>query len=494
MTQRSAEPHIVRLLPVLDEEDILERNLRWWQAAGIPTIAVDCGSADASAEICARGLGDGQVIRLERLDHATPWPVLADRLLELAREEAAGLVVLAAADEFFETEDGTSLRQALARDLANSRTRMRFDVMEFCWSTADDATEPDVLLRMGHYRHHGAASSFRAYVLDESLDLSNPRAIGSDAEQRSSPRKYVNRHYPLRSERQAAARVEARRLEPFFIGSICSPLARVTEDAEALRLPAEWLTAHQPQHWIRRDTASRALLARTAGELGDARRACAALRRDVAVVSRRYGEVLHYNERLATGSATESASSRWYDEMYEVNQRLYDVEPQDSVYFPAWSALATRVPERAAILEVGCGSGQLAQLLLGESARSYVGFDFSSRAIELARRRVPHGDFRVADARNTALFDEASYNLVVCTEVLEHVDDDRALLRRISPGVRVLATVPTFDSTTHVRFFDDAAEAQKRYRAELTGLTVTPVELRTAGALLLLDGTTPDRT
>lgn len=486
------KPHIVRLLPVLDEADVLEQNLRWWQGAGIPTIAVECGSSDASPEICRQALHSGHLIRLERLGKAVGWKLAAQRLLELAQEETADVVVLAGADEFFETEDGSPLREALEQDLAEGRTRMRFDVMEFCWSTADDDDELDVVARMRHYRHHSAASSFRAFVLDPSLDLSNPRAIRSAAPQKSSSRTYVNRHYPLRSKRQATSRVKAQRLKPFFIGSIVSPLAGVIDSVEALRLPSEWLNRHGSGRWVRRDGASRALLTRTATDLREARRTSQDFKRSLATLSRRYGELLLENERLTNGSET-GASSRWYDQMYVVNRQLYDVEPRASAYFPAWRALLDRLPDKAAILEVGCGSGQLAQLLLQAGHQPYVGFDFSREAIDMARRRLPEGEFVVADARTTDLFESATYDVAVCTEVLEHVDDDRGLLRRVPPGVRVIATVPTFDSTTHLRFFPEASDAYERYRRELEDLTVTVLDLEGRGALLLLDGRTPSR-
>lgn len=179
--------------------------------------------------------------------------------------------------------------------------------------------------------------------------------------------------------------------------------------------------------------------------------------------------------------------------MYVVNRQLYDVEPRASAYFPAWRTLLDRLPDKAAILEVGCGSGQLAQLLVQEGHQPYVGFDFSREAIDMARRRLPEGEFVVADARTTDLFESAAYDVAVCTEVLEHVDDDRGLLRRIPPGVRVIATVPTFDSTTHLRFFPEASDAYERYRRELEDLTVTVLDMEGRGALLLLDGRTPSR-
>lgn len=54
----------------------------------------------------------------------------------------------------------------------------------------------------------------------------------------------------------------------------------------------------------------------------------------------------------------------------------------------AFEILAPRVPGKR-ILELGCGSGLLATRLLEAGARSYAGFDFSSKAIERAKSLNP---------------------------------------------------------------------------------------------------------
>ncbi|MHC4985658.1 MAG: class I SAM-dependent methyltransferase [Planctomycetota bacterium] len=57
-----------------------------------------------------------------------------------------------------------------------------------------------------------------------------------------------------------------------------------------------------------------------------------------------------------------------------------------------------------AILEIGCGAGQLAHYLHDLGLRRYVGVDFSPAAIELARAASPQA-FEVADIRDPGTFD-----------------------------------------------------------------------------------------
>ena len=102
-------------------------------------------------------------------------------------------------------------------------------------------------------------------------------------------------------------------------------------------------------------------------------------------------------------------------------------------------------------------------MLLGK-VRSYVGLDFAPRLISEARRYEPRGDFRVADLRTDPIPDAEVY---VANEVLEHLDNDLGLLRRLPKGSTVVLSVPSFDSRSHVRHFPKPSSARNRYGAAL---------------------------
>jgi SAM-dependent methyltransferase len=102
------------------------------------------------------------------------------------------------------------------------------------------------------------------------------------------------------------------------------------------------------------------------------------------------------------------------------------------------------LPASPRVLDAGCGTGRN----LREYARlgPTRGVDSSPEAIELCRRR---GAENVAAAPVEDLpFDDASFELVCATDVLEHLDDDRAALRELRrvtvPGGVLLATVPAY--------------------------------------------------
>jgi trans-aconitate methyltransferase len=136
---------------------------------------------------------------------------------------------------------------------------------------------------------------------------------------------------------------------------------------------------------------------------------------------------------------------------------------QGNPYQRLWEASAALVPDGCSVVELGCGTGRLASLLVAR-ARTYVGVDFSPRCIAEAQRFVPGAAFALADLRSDQLIDAEVY---VANEVLEHLDDDLGLLSRIPRGALVIVSVPSFDSASHVRHFPEPDDARARYASAL---------------------------
>lgn len=82
------------------------------------------------------------------------------------------------------------------------------------------------------------------------------------------------------------------------------------------------------------------------------------------------------------------------------------------------------------VLDVGCGQGSFLQELQKEFPHIEPhGIDVSSSAVELARRRVAGGQFSVMDVTHEFL--DVKCDLVVCSEVLEHIPDDQLALQNL---------------------------------------------------------------
>ncbi len=95
-------------------------------------------------------------------------------------------------------------------------------------------------------------------------------------------------------------------------------------------------------------------------------------------------------------------------------------------------------------LDLGCGDGGTSGIYLTEHARSYVGVDVSGAAIELAKARGFNA-IRVDDA-SLLPFGDGSFDVVVCSEVLEHLLEPQLAtaeaFRVLRQGGRFIVTVP----------------------------------------------------
>ena len=126
------------------------------------------------------------------------------------------------------------------------------------------------------------------------------------------------------------------------------------------------------------------------------------------------------------------------------------------------------------ILDVGTSTGTNLRMLQDLGFRQVIGLDSSEQAIRFCAEKkfgnVHHGD--VCDLP----FAEASFDLVLATDILEHVADDSLAMREIArvlkPGGWALVTVPAFQSLWGLQ--DQVAHHLRRYRlAQIKGVVET---------------------
>jgi SAM-dependent methyltransferase len=122
------------------------------------------------------------------------------------------------------------------------------------------------------------------------------------------------------------------------------------------------------------------------------------------------------------------------------------------------------LPQDARILDVGTSTGTNLRMLRDAGYTNVLGLDPSEESIRwTAAKGLPEvikGD--VCDLP----FDTGSFDMVLATDVLEHVDDDaRAvaeIARTLKPGGHVLITVPSFEMLWGLQ--DVVAHHKRRYR------------------------------
>lgn len=102
------------------------------------------------------------------------------------------------------------------------------------------------------------------------------------------------------------------------------------------------------------------------------------------------------------------------------------------------------------LLDIGSGQGDLLAAARERwPSAALTGVEISAQGIEVARRKLPDGEFHLVDLMSdgTPPQERAGWAThAVCSEVLEHVDDPVAVMRHarawLAPGCRVVVTVP----------------------------------------------------
>ena len=125
----------------------------------------------------------------------------------------------------------------------------------------------------------------------------------------------------------------------------------------------------------------------------------------------------------------------------QVPPDYYDLGIQKNLFQKLWhtkklNEVLKLLPKRKdgktiKVLDIGCSSAILTNEISKTLKKSKVtGLDSYKAAIDFARSKYPHIDFVTADAPKLPFADK-SFDLVVCTETLEHVIDPKKSLEEM---------------------------------------------------------------
>ena len=156
----------------------------------------------------------------------------------------------------------------------------------------------------------------------------------------------------------------------------------------------------------------------------------------------------------------------FYNEVFSRSD-LYKKSYKDTPYITVWSKIVGYVNSRGmqSILELGCGTGQLAHYLAENGFKDYLGVDFSSQAISMAQDNfLKHGlkGSFISEDINKFNFDSFNYDCVISTAFLEHIGNDVDILSRVRSGSLIIGTLPNKDSAGHVHFYPDSDEVSEK--------------------------------
>lgn len=174
-------------------------------------------------------------------------------------------------------------------------------------------------------------------------------------------------------------------------------------------------------------------------------------------------ELRKRRERSAR-SVTRHNDRKAYERLYASPDLLADyLRPARLRFYDEVADLCAELAPLS-IVDVGCGTGHLLAAVLeriGQRADA-VGVDYADSAIARARALLPSAEWRVGDIYALPPDLNGRFDLVLCTEVLEHVPRPTEALERLSrlraPTGRLVLTVPdgTLDDWEgHVNFWGE---------------------------------------
>lgn len=166
-------------------------------------------------------------------------------------------------------------------------------------------------------------------------------------------------------------------------------------------------------------------------------------------------------------------TAEWYDVAMTEENAPAMLPLEESPWLSVYETLVVMIGPEEEVVDLGCGTGRFLELLRRSGHYApMTGVDWSEAALEEAFRYVESKDLvklQLQDLSEWQADPERFGNTVyVCSEVLEHLEDDVALVRRIPPGHRFLFTVPNFHSASHMRVFEHVGDLWERYAALVT--------------------------
>jgi ubiquinone/menaquinone biosynthesis C-methylase UbiE len=114
---------------------------------------------------------------------------------------------------------------------------------------------------------------------------------------------------------------------------------------------------------------------------------------------------------------------------------------EETSRYGAWMCEVMQSHLRGHVLEVGCGSGNYTEHYANVSAVERVtAIDLDPRVIEMARKKCQRNDVRF-EIMNLHDLADSVFDCVVCSNVMEHIDDDRSFVSALHRVIKKEGTL-----------------------------------------------------
>jgi len=205
---------IIGMIPVYNDEDIIEEVIEHLLSQGLELVVLDNGSTDATYEKCRKFVGKG-ILKLHQFKtEFYQWDLILRMLYDMALVQKPDWVIRSDSDEFLESgEKGVTLKDAIIRADAEGYNLIQFDRFDFFMTDNDNESARSIKEKMPYYSYQGNWV-YRAWKYFPGIRIGDaeghypifPLASGY----KIYAKKFVLRHYTFRSKEQAEKKMKQR--------------------------------------------------------------------------------------------------------------------------------------------------------------------------------------------------------------------------------------------------------------------------------------------
>ena len=202
------------MLPVFNEEDIIEEVIEHLISQGLKLVVLDNGSTDKSFQICEKFLDKG-IIKLEQFKSSTfQWSLLGRKLYDMAIFESPEWVLRSDADQYLESGiKNLTLKDAISQADAEGYNIIQFNRFDFFITDNDNESLKSIKEKLTYYSYQNDYG-YRAWKFVSGIDvegLGSHCPIFPEGEvYKIYPEKMVMRHYTYRNKQQKEKKIQER--------------------------------------------------------------------------------------------------------------------------------------------------------------------------------------------------------------------------------------------------------------------------------------------
>jgi len=208
---------IIGMIPVYNDEDVIEEIIQHYISQGLDLVILDNGSTDDTFEICKKYVGKGvlQVLQHITQTYVYEWDTLLRILYDMALVHSPDWVIRSDSDEFLESGvNNLTLKESIEKIDSEGFNLIQFNRFDFFMTYNDNDNEKSIRKKMPYYTYHGDFL-YRAWKYYPGIRISHS-AVGhypifpNNLKYKIYPKKFLMRHYPYRNKEQAKRKIGGR--------------------------------------------------------------------------------------------------------------------------------------------------------------------------------------------------------------------------------------------------------------------------------------------